>query len=332
MNIAVFSAKTYDRDFFNRANSEYGMNLSFFEARLDHQTVLLVDGHETVCVFVNDLLDSSVIEVMARKGVKLIALRCAGFNNVDLKACEENGIKVVRVPAYSPFAVAEHTVGLMLALNRHLHRAYNRVRDGNFNLQGLLGFDMFGKTVGIVGTGKIGAVCAKILNGFGCKLLGFDPIQNEDLEILGMKYVSKDELLRQSDIISLHAPLMEKTYHFINREALKQVKQDVMIINTSRGGLVETEALIDALKTGLVGSVGLDVYEEEDKFFFEDHSEDPILDDDLARLMIYPNVLITGHQAFFSREAMSAIAQTTLQNIRDFAQGKELINQVSTNL
>ena len=318
MRVALFSTKAYDRDSFTQANEKFGHDLVFLEPRLGRDTAPLAKGFETVCAFVNDVLDAPTVQALANGGTKLIALRSAGFNNVDLDACREHGVTVVRVPAYSPEAVAEHAVALMMALNRQTHRAYNRVREGNFALEGLMGFDMVGKTAGIVGTGKIGAAAARILQGFGCRVLAHDPYPNDEL---GLPYVTLEELLAQSDIVTLHLPLSKETHHLIDAEALAKMKTGVMLINTSRGGLLDTPAVIDALKNGKIGRLGLDVYEEEGPLFFEDRSQRPIQDDVFARLLTFPNVLITGHQAFLTREALGQIAEVTLGNIRAFTEG-----------
>ena len=278
--------------------------------------------------FVNDHLDAGVIETLAKSGTRLLTLRCAGYNNVDLKAAREHGIAVARVPGYSPYAVAEHTIGLMLALNRKLHRAYNRVREGNFALDGLLGFDLHGKTVGIIGTGRIGSVVTKMLTGFGCRILAFDPIPNEICRSLGTRYVKFDELLAQSDVITLHCPLTPENQHMIDAKALQKMRGGVMLINTSRGALIDTLAVIEALKSGKVGYLGLDVYEEEERIFFEDRSGLIISDDVFSRLLTFPNVIVTGHQAFFTREALENIAATTIDNITKFESGLALDNQV----
>ena len=329
MRVAFFSTKPYDRRFFTAANEEHGFELTFFEPRLTSETLMLVQGFDAICVFVNDQLDAPIIEQLKAAGVKTIALRCAGFNNVDLKATEEAGLQVVRVPAYSPYAVAEHTVGLMLTLNRRIHRAYNRVREANFALDGLLGFDFHGKTVGVIGTGRTGALTAKIMHGFGCELLGSDMRENPDCLELGMKYMSVDELLAKSDVVTLHCPLTPETEHLINEERVQKMKPGVMLINTSRGRVVDTKAVIAGLKSGQIGSVGMDVYEEEADYFFEDLSNNVIADDVLARLLTFPNVLITGHQAFFTREAMQAIADTTLNNLQEIEKTGQCGNAVS---
>jgi D-lactate dehydrogenase len=282
---------------------------------LTSETVSLANGFRAVCGFVQDDFSAPVLRQLAAGGTQLIALRCAGFNNVDLSVAADLGMTIVRVPAYSPFSVAEHTVGLMLALNRHLHRAYNRVREGNFALDGLLGFDMHGRTAGIIGTGKIGYCVAKILAGFGCTLLGHDRFQNADCEQLGLRYVPLHELYAHADIITLHCPLTPETHHLIDSEAIGRMKPGVMLINTSRGAVVDTLALIEGLKKGKISALGLDVYEEEADLFFEDLSNRVLQDDVLARLLTFPNVIITGHQAFFTTDALTAIAETTLANI-----------------
>ena len=328
MKVAVFSTKPYDRLFLEAKNSGFTHDLRFYEPRLTLETSVLANGATTVCCFVNDQLDAAVLTTLAKQGVRLIALRCAGFNHVDLAAARDLGLMVVRVPAYSPYAVAEHTLGLILALNRNLHRAYARVREGNFALDGLLGFDLHGQSVGIVGTGQIGAVVAQILHGFGCHLLAYDPIENPACVALGVNYVALPELLATADIITLHCPLMPTTHHLINVEQIARMKPGVMLINTSRGALLDTPAVIQALKTGQIGYLGLDVYEEEAALFFEDHSNQGIQDDVFARLLTFPNVLITSHQAFFTRNAMNAIAETTLANIAAFERDGAAPNQV----
>jgi len=319
MRVAVFSTKPYDRTFLDAANADVGHELVFFEPRLTTETAPLAEGFTAVCVFVHDVVDRPVLEVLAREGVRLVALRAAGFNNVDVPAAQELGIAVCRVPAYSPYAVAEHAVALILALDRRTHRAFNRVREGNFALDGLLGFDLHGRTVGIVGTGRIGAVFARIMAGFGCRLLASDPFPNDDVIAAGATYVPLDELFAASDIIALHAPLTPDTYHLVDRNALARMKRGVMLVNTSRGGLIDTEAVIEALKDGTIGYLGLDVYEEEDALFFEDLSQEILQDDVFARLLTFPNVLVTAHQAFFTEDALRRIAQTTVENIAEFA-------------
>ncbi len=329
MKVAVFNTKSYDRNFLETANASYNHNLVFFEPRLTQETTALAVGFPAVCVFINDQLDQTTLQVLAAQGTKLIATRSAGFNHIDLNAAAEFGITVVRVPAYSPYAVAEHTVGLILTLNRKIHRAYNRVREGNFSLDGFMGFDLHGRTVGIVGTGKIGFLVAQILHGFGCKLLAYDLYPNPDCEALGIKYVDLKELFATSDIISLHCPLTPQTRHLINAQALAQMKSGVMLINTSRGALIDTRAVIDALKSRKIGYLGLDVYEQESNLFFEDLSTEVIEDDVFQRLLTFPNVLITGHQAFFTEDALQNIAQTTLSNISDIESGRPCANEVS---
>jgi D-lactate dehydrogenase len=294
MKVAVFSTKKYDREFLSAANGSRH-ELRFFEPHLNEETVELATGFEAVCVFVNDQVTARVIARLHRLGVRLIALRCAGYNNVDLSAATKHGLTVVRVPAYSPYAVAEHTITLMLALNRKLCRAYNRVREGNFALDGLLGFDMHGKTVGVIGTGQIGTVVAQILTGFGCPTLAFDPIPNEICRSLGVRYVELNELFAQSDIITLHCPLTPGNKYMINDAAIAGMKNGVMLINTSRGALLDTVSIIEALKSGKIGYLGLDVYEEEEQIFFEDRSGLILSDDVFARLLTFPNVIITGH-------------------------------------
>jgi D-lactate dehydrogenase len=309
--------------FLEQANREHGHEheLTFYEPRLVEETASLAHGYRAVCPFVNDQLDATVLEALKRGGTELVALRSAGFNHVDLEAADELGMCVSRVPAYSPNAVAEHTLALMLGLNRRIARAYNRVRDGNFSLEGLLGFDLHGKTVGIIGTGRIGVVFAELLQGFGCTVLAFDPYPNEAAERV-VTYVPLEELFARSHVVSLHCPLTPETHHLINSEAVSQMRDGVMLINTSRGRLVDTLAVIDGLKSGRIGSLALDVYEEEENLFFQDLSEKVILDDAFTRLLTFPNVLITGHQAFFTREALTNIAETTLANVTAFEKGE----------
>lgn len=322
MKVAVFSTKAYDRESLLAANKDTHHELVFYESRLTPQTVRLADGYPAICAFVNDQLDAQVLLMLSRLQVDLIALRSAGFNHVDMSAAAQLGFTVTRVPAYSPEAVAEHTVAMMLALARQLHRAYSRVRDGNFALDGLLGMDIHGRTVGIIGTGKIGTVVARIMRGFGCEILAHDVTPHPEVEALGARYVSRNELFENSDIITLHCPLMPDTYHIIDEEALARMKRGVMLINTSRGALVDTRAVIRALKSGKVGSLGLDVYEEEADLFFEDLSSRVIQDDVFSRMLTFPNVLITGHQAFFTRRALEAIARETIDNITAFERGE----------
>ncbi|GAB3172445.1 2-hydroxyacid dehydrogenase [Telluribacter humicola] len=319
MKVAVFSTKNYDRTYFDRYNTIH--QFTYFDNKLDARSASLVAGSEAVCAFVNDTLDSNVLEILSEHGIRIIALRSAGFNNVDLDAARRFGIAVVRVPAYSPHAVAEHAVALILTLNRKTHKAYNRVREGNFSLERLEGFDLNQKTVGVVGTGKIGQVFIQIMRGFGCKILAFDPYPNEQLIREGVEYISKESLLNQSDIISLHCPLTPETHHFINEEALRHIKPGMMLINTSRGALIDTQSVVHALKSKQLGYLAIDVYEQEADFFFRDLSDSIIDDDLLMRLLTFPNVLITSHQGFFTDEALTQIAQTTLANLTAYEQG-----------
>lgn len=321
MRIAVFSAKPYDRTFITRANAGERHSLSFLEARLTIDTAPLANGFDAVCAFVNDCLDAAVLEQLQGGGTRLVALRSAGFNHVDLVAAERLGITVVRVPAYSPHAVAEHAVALVLSLNRMTYRAYNRVREGNFALDGLLGFDLHGKTVGVIGTGHIGLIFADIMHGFGCRVVASDPFPSPDAKPF-VEYVPLATLFASADIISLHCPLTPETHHLIDADAIAQMKEDVMIINTGRGRVVDTQAVIAGLKSGKIGRLGLDVYEEEEQLFFEDLSQGVIDDDQFMRLTTFHNVLITGHQAFFTAEALTNIAETTLANIDAFESGK----------
>ena len=327
--IAFFGSKPYDEASFNEKNQAYGFELRYYKGHLNKNNVMLTKGVETVCIFVNDIADEEVIRLMAANGVKLLALRCAGYNNVNLKAATECGITVVRVPAYSPYAVAEYTVALMLSLNRKIPRASWRTRDGNFSLQGLLGFDMFGKTVGVIGTGKIARKLINILRGFGMNILAYDPYPDYDFASEHqVTYTTLSELYRRSDIISLHCPLTEDTQYLINEEAISQMKEGVMLINTGRGRLIHTHALIEGLKNKKIGSAGLDVYEEEGDYCYEDKSDKIIDDDTLARLLSFNNVIVTSHQAFFTREALANIADTTLKNVKDFLDQKPLENEV----
>jgi D-lactate dehydrogenase len=328
VKVAVFSTKSYDRQFFNIANKQHHHELIFLEPRLNHQTACLATDAPGICLFVNDEINKNTLETLASNGLQLVALRCAGYNNVDIQAAKSLGIKIVRVPAYSPYAVAEHTVALMLALNRKLHRAYNRVREGNFSLEGLLGFDLHGRTIGIVGTGKIGQVVAQIMTGFGCKVLAYDLYPNPQCESIGVQYVDLAQLFTRSDIVTLHCPLTPETRHLVNEQAISKMKPHAMLINTGRGALIDTNAIIAALKSGQVGALGLDVYEQESELFFEDHSDQIIQDDTFARLMTFPNVMITGHQAFFTEDAMRAIAEVTLSNISQVEQGQACPNEI----
>lgn len=323
MKISFFSSQPYDISFFEKINAEYKHELIFHDYQLNEETVDLVKDVPCICVFVNDKLTAPVLEKLYQKGIRLIALRCAGFNNIDLKTADRLGITVVRVPAYSPESVAEHSIGLMLSLSRHIHRAYNRVRESNFSLNGLLGFELHHATVGIVGTGQIGTALAKILVGFGSQILAFDPVQNDECISLGVKYVEFNYLCQHADIISLHCPLTTETQYLINQDSLKQMKKGIMIINTSRGAVVDTDAVIDNLKNGHIGYLGLDVYEQEENLFFQDLSDQVISDDLFERLLTFPNVLITAHQAFFTDKALTNIAKTTLNNIQRFENNAE---------
>lgn len=331
MKVAVFSAKSYDRSYLAAANEAAGRRhvVDYFDAHLLPSTTALAAGATAVCPFVNDVVNAPVLEALAAQGTRLIALRGAGFNNVDLAAAERAGITVARVPAYSPWAVGEHAVALMMALNRKTHRAYARVREGNFSLEGLLGFDFHGRTVGLVGVGRIGLVVARIMSGFGCRILAYDPAPSEELKATGASAVTLDELMAQSDIISLHCPLTPETRHLIDAAAVEKMKRGVMLINTSRGGVIDTKAVIDGLKSGMIGHLGLDVYEEEGDLFFENLSDQVIRDDVFARLLTFPNVLITGHQAFFTREALTAIAETTIANISGFEVSGKPLHEVT---
>jgi D-lactate dehydrogenase len=328
VRIAFFDTKPYDRDYFERANAGSGFHIKFFPARLAADTAALAAGYDAVCAFVNDEIDRATADVLVAGGVRLVALRCAGYNNIDLEAVWGR-LHVVRVPAYSPHAVAEHALALLLTLNRKTHKAYNRTRDGNFTLSGLVGFDLYGKTAGIVGTGQIGRIAAGILRGFGMEVLVSDPFPNEEWAAsIGARYVSLDELFRSSDVVSLHCPLTAENRHLVNAEVLSSMKDDAIIVNTGRGALIDTKALIDALKDDRIGGAGLDVYEEEDAYFFEDHSSTVIKDDILARLLTLPNVLVTSHQAFLTTEALEAIADTTLENVAAFFLRGDLTNEI----
>ncbi|WP_457787535.1 2-hydroxyacid dehydrogenase [Pseudomonas sp. PL-6] len=321
MRICLFSSKPYDRDSFLAAARPDAWQLQFHETRLTAASAALADGCEVVCAFINDELSAPVLERLAAAGTRLVALRSAGYNHVDLKAAERLGLCVVRVPAYSPHAVAEHAVALILALNRRIHRAFNRTREGDFSLHGLTGFDLHGKTVGVIGAGKIGQAFARIMAGFGCRVLIHDPLPLAGLDAIGARQVPLDEVIGQSDILSLHCPLTASSHHLIDAARLAQMKRGAMLINTGRGALVDTPALIGALKSGQLGYLGLDVYEEESELFFEDRSDLPLQDDVLARLLTFPNVIVTAHQAFLTQEALAAIARTTLDNIAAWAAG-----------
>ncbi|MBW8016175.1 MAG: 2-hydroxyacid dehydrogenase [Planctomycetes bacterium] len=332
MKIALFSNKSYTERFFTQANSRFGHEILFIAQRLNHHNASIAQGCQAVCVFVNDILDKRTITALAKNGVNTIALRCAGFNNVDLKAARDSDITVVRVPAYSPHAVAEHTIAMILVLNRKIHKAHARIREGNFSLKGLMGFDLHDYPVGIIGTGQIGQVVARILHGFGCRIMAYDPQPNIKCIELGVQYVSLDELFRKSYIITLHCPLVPETHHIINANSISKMQDCVMIINTSRGALIDTKDVIDGLKSRKIGYLGLDVYEEEADLFFEDLSNEIIQDDQFARLLMFPNVIVTGHQAFFTNNALQSIAQTTLENITDIEQNRICPNLVTDAL
>ncbi len=324
MNISFFSSQPYDKLFFEKYNADFGFNLTFYDAGLTPDTAGLVHNCDAVCVFVNDKLTATVIEAISKQGVKIIALRCAGFNNVDLDAARQFGMRVCRVPAYSPEAVAEHAVAMILTLDRKIHKAYNRVREQNFALNGLLGFDLYGKTVGVIGTGNIGIAFCKIMLGFGCKVVAFDLMANKQVEAMGVQYLPLMDILPVADIVSLHCPLNEQTKHLINNETLAMMKDGAMLINTSRGGLIDTEAVTAFLKSGKLGYLGIDVYEQEEKLFFKDLSDDIIEDDVIARLMSFSNVLVTAHQGFFTREALTQIALITYQNVKELLKNGNL--------
>ncbi len=326
--IAFFGAKLYDIASFDKVNEKYNYDIRYYKGHLNPNNVVLTQDTDVVCIFVNDTADAAVIDAMVDNGVKLLALRCAGFNNVDLKAAKGK-LPVVRVPAYSPYAVAEYSLALMLSLNRKIHRAYWRTRDGNFSLNGLMGFDMHGKTIGIIGTGKIAKILIRLLKGFGMRILAYDLYP--DMKFAGeegISYVSLDELYRESDIISLHCPLTDQTKYMIDKDSIDKMKEGVMIINTGRGQLINTNDLIEGLKEKKIAAAGLDVYEEEGEYFYEDKSDKIIDDDVLARLLSFNNVIVTSHQAFFTKEALHNIAETTLQNIEDFRCHRPLVNEV----
>ncbi len=327
MKIAFFSTRSYDRRFFEATHGTH--DIVFHEARLNESTVALAHGFPAICVFVNDVVNRRVLTDLADHGLQAVALRCAGFNNVDLTAADELGIQVVRVPAYSPHAVAEHTFALILALNRNLHRAVDRVRNGDFRLEGLLGFDLHGRTIGVVGTGRIGEQVCRIGTGLGCRILAMDTQPNSACEALGVEYVELPQLLSESDILTLHCPLVPETRYLINDRAIAMMKPGAMLVNTSRGGIIETQAVIRGLKSGQLGSLAIDVYEEEADLFFEDLSDTVIHDDVFARLLTFPNVLITGHQAFFTSDALEQIAVTTLRNLTEIESGRSCANAVT---
>ncbi len=328
MKLAVYSSKQYDRTYLQQVNQSVGFEMVFFDFLLTPDTAKNAVGCDAVCLFVNDDGSREVLSELAALGIKYIALRCAGFNNVDLDAARDLGLKVVRVPAYSPEAVAEHTVGMMLSLNRRIHRAYQRTRDANFSLEGLTGFNMHGRTAGVIGTGKIGIATLRILKGFGMRLLAVDPYPSPQALELGAEYVDIKELYARSDVITLHCPMTPENYHLLNAEAFAQMKDGVMIINTSRGGLIDSNAVIEALKQQKIGSLGMDVYENERDLFFEDKSNDVILDDVFRRLSSCHNVLFTGHQAFLTAEALTSIAETTLHNLQLLEKDQPCDNQL----
>jgi D-lactate dehydrogenase len=326
MNIAFYSTRPYEQAHFNKANTHH--SITYFAVALTEKTAALAKGHDVACAFVNDQVNAATLEALWDNGIRLLALRCAGYNNVDLKAAAATGIRIVRVPAYSPHAVAEHAMALILTLNRKIHKAYNRVREGNFSLEKLTGFDLFEKKVGVIGTGKIGAAFARIAKGFGCKVLAHDVHHNKELKAEGITYTALETLLKESDVVSLHCPLTTETNHMISTSTLTLMKKGAMLINTSRGALIDTGAVIESLKSGHLGYLGLDVYEQEEHVFFEDLSDIVIKDDVLMRLMTFPNVVITAHQGFFTEEALTEIANTTLNNIDAFEEGVELKNEV----
>lgn len=325
MKIVFFGTKPYDKIWFEPLSSRYGADIHFVEARLNEETAVLAKGFEGVCAFVNDNLDKKTVDKLYELGIKLILLRCAGYNNVDLKACKDR-ITVLHVPSYSPEAVAEYAMALLLSVNRRIHRAYIKTREFNMSIDGLMGVDMNKKTVGVVGTGKIGQAMIRILKGFGMKIIAYDPYPVKDLDV---EYVEMDRLLEESDVITLHCPLTRENYHLINKKSISKMKKGVFIVNTSRGALIDTHDLLEAIKAGnKIGGVGLDVYEEEEGIFYEDLSDEGIRDDYLARLVTFPNVIITSHQGYFTREAMEAIAITTLENMKMYENGEVLVNEV----
>ena len=328
MRVAIFSTQSYERDYFDKFNFASKHELIYFEASLNADTTDLAKGFEAVCIFVSDKMDFEAIEKLAKIGVKLIDLRSAGFNHVDIEAAQKHGIKILRVPAYSPQAVAEHAVALILTLNRKTHKAYNRIREGNFSLENLMGFNLFGKTVGVIGTGKIGSAFCKIILGFGCKVVAYDLVESSDLKAKGVEYMRFEDIVKTADIISLHCPLTPETHHLFNGEVFNKMKKRTMLINTSRGGLINTEHVIDALKSGQLGFLGIDVYEQEEGLFFKNLSEIVIQDDLIERLMTFHNVLITPHQGFFTHEAVEQITKITLKNFTDFENGLPLENEV----
>lgn len=326
MKIAFFSTQSYDKIYFNEVNIQYGYELVYFDAQLNERSAVLAEGCDAVCIFVNDKADAATMEKLIQLGIRNMVLRCAGFNQVDLVAAKRLGMKILRVPAYSPEAVAEHAVALILTLNRKTHKAYNRVREGNFSLDRLTGFNLHGKTVGTIGLGKIGKAFSKIMHGFGCKVIAYDPYEVNVADYIQL--VPLDELFDRSDVISIHCPLTPENKHLINKDTLGKMKSGVMLINTSRGALVNSADAIVALKRGKLGYMGIDVYEQEEHLFFRDLSESLIPDDEILRLMSFPNVLITAHQAFLTMEALTEIADTTLKNLKDLEKGNASVNSV----
>ncbi len=331
MKVAFFSSKSYDKKSFSRHQKDFSHELNYFEAQLDHKTIALAKDHQAICTFVNDYIDDFILNELHQYGIKLVALRCAGYNQVDLAAAAKHDIKIVRVPMYSPEAVAEHAFALILTLARKTHKAYNRVRENNFSLEGLTGANIHGKTVGVIGTGAIGRAFCRIAKGFGCRILAYDVYQNEEMIKLGVEYMPLNEVLAKAHIISLHCPLTPETRHIISKEAIELMQTGAALINTSRGALVDTKAVIKALKTKKLGFLGIDVYEQEEHIFFKNLSEEILEDEQISRLMTFPNVLITGHQAFLTNEALDQIALTTLQNISEFDKGRPLTNEVKAN-
>ncbi len=331
MKVACFSTKSYDRQSFNRALPDFGHSFSYFEVKLDLHTISLADGHQAICSFVNDHIDEAVMKKLNQLGIRLIALRCAGYNQVDLNAASARGIKIVRVPAYSPEAVAEHAFALILTLARKTHKAYNRVRENNFSLEGLTGFNIHGKTIGVIGTGAIGRAFCRIAKGFGCRVIAYDIHEDDEMKQLGVSYLPLDEVFSTSHIISLHCPLTPETHHLINAASIGRMQDGVALINTGRGALIETKAVIKALKNKKIGNLGIDVYEQEENIFFKNLSEEIMQDEQIARLMTFPNVLVTGHQAFLTKEALEQISKITLENITAYEKGDALINEVKAS-
>lgn len=329
MKVAIFDTHSFETKTLGEANLNFKYELNFLHFKLTKETASIAQGHEVVCAFTNDKLDKTVLEILSKGGTKFVALRSAGFNHIDLKAASDLGIKVARVPEYSPYSIAEYAVGLILTLNRKIHKAYNRVREGNFSLDGLVGFDLHGKTIGVIGSGRIGQAFIRIMRGFGCTVLVFDQYPNREFATeTGCIYSNFSDVIEKSDIISLHIPLSKESIHLLNESIFKKMKRGCILINTGRGGLIDTKALIQSLKTGTIAAAGLDVYEEEENYFFQDHSGEVMQDDVLSRLITFPNVLLTSHQAFLTKEALSNIAQTTFKNISEFEQGLKLTNEV----